>query len=95
VVIAARPERPSEIPCVGVRPEGYRFYGNGAVPATTGGDLAPVLTREGDDFLALVRRERWREIAPSFANSLHVIAEYRVGNKRMVLVGSSRAHANR
>jgi 4-amino-4-deoxy-L-arabinose transferase-like glycosyltransferase len=85
--IAAREERPSEIPCFGVRPEGYRFYGKGRVPTAPGRDLAGALDRERADFLALVRRDRWLEIDPWLASQLRVVAEYRVGGKELVLVG--------
>jgi hypothetical protein len=86
--IAARPERPTEIPCVGVRPEGFRFYGNGAVPAVPGGDLAPVLAREGASFLALIHSESWTKTAPTLRSHLWVVDEYRVGDTTLVLVGA-------
>ncbi|MCU0305097.1 MAG: glycosyltransferase family 39 protein [Thermoanaerobaculales bacterium] len=88
--IAARPERPTEIPCIGVRPEGFRFYGDGRVPAVPGDDpdLAEALERDGADLLALVLLERWKALEPALGDRLRTISEHRVGGKSFVLLGA-------
>lgn len=85
--LAARPERPRAIPCWGVHPEGYRFYGG--VPAVElEGELATARAREGDDFLALVRRERWEQLPPAERARLRILRETRVGGREVVVVGA-------
>lgn len=89
--LAARPEKPSAIPCFGgVRPEGYRFYGNGRVPTVYGHDLEAALQREGDQFLALIQSDAWQQVDPRLQERLRVVAERQVGGKPFVIVGTAR-----
>jgi 4-amino-4-deoxy-L-arabinose transferase-like glycosyltransferase len=94
--IVARPERPSEIPCLGVRPEGFRFYGDGAFPAVYGDDLdlGDVLAREGGDFLALVHLDQWEALAPTLGDRVRVVSEHQVGGKPFVLLAAAESDEN-
>ena len=96
LAIVERPERPSEIPCLGVRPEGFRFYGDGDLPAVRGDDLdlADVLAREGRDFLALVHRDEWETLAPTLGERVRVVSEHQVGGKPFVLVAAAESDEN-
>jgi len=89
--IVARDQRPTEIPCLGVRPEGFRFYGDGKLPAVPGEglDLEAVIEREGTDFLALVSVATWNEIAPTLGTGIRVLSEEQVGDKDFVLIGAA------
>jgi 4-amino-4-deoxy-L-arabinose transferase-like glycosyltransferase len=86
--LAARPERPSQLPCLGVRPEGYRFYSNGRVPAVDDHDLEAALRREGPDFLALVSSQVWATLDPYLKEQLRVLEERRVGDREIVVLGA-------
>ncbi len=70
--LLTRPERPTSIPCVGVMPEGFRFYSG--LPIVQGPVLDPAISntldlqqksflalaeREGSAFLALVAERNW------------------------------------
>lgn len=86
--LAARPERPAAIPCLGVQPEGYRFYGR--VPATRDHDLAAALERDGQDFLALVRAEHWKALPAGLRSRLRIAETARVGSRRIhILVAAA------
>lgn len=87
--IAARSERPTEIPCVGVQPEGYRFYGG--VPTVRAVSLEPWLAREGDAFLGLISEGRWERLGESARERFQVLRVERVGSRRVHLVGASLA----
>jgi 4-amino-4-deoxy-L-arabinose transferase-like glycosyltransferase len=87
--LAVRPERPRSIPCWGVHPEGYRFYGG--VPAVDlEGELATARRLEGDDFLALVRRERLEQLPPADRAQLRVLRETQVGGREIYVLGANR-----
>lgn len=90
-LVAARPERPTEIPCVGVQPEGYRFYG--AIPTVRSSDPGRWLAREGREFLALVSERRWPGLGGR--ERYRVLAETRVGSRRVFLLGADPALAAR
>jgi 4-amino-4-deoxy-L-arabinose transferase-like glycosyltransferase len=89
--LAARPERPSAVPCWGFQPEGYRFYGG--VPATRAEgypDLEQALARDGAQFLALVDGKSWERLTPEEQRPFRVLEERRVGSKRALVLGSGR-----
>lgn len=85
--IAARPERPRDIPCVGVQPEGYRFYAG--VPTVRARSLEPALERDGADFLALVLDDVWKRMDPTVKSRCRVLIDRRVGGKRALLLGAA------
>jgi 4-amino-4-deoxy-L-arabinose transferase-like glycosyltransferase len=87
--LASRAERPTAIGCYGVHPEGYRFYGDGRVPAVRGEDLAADLEREGDEMLALVHIDDWQQVAPELKARLRILAEHQVGSKTFLVVGAA------
>jgi peptidoglycan/LPS O-acetylase OafA/YrhL len=89
VELVERPERPSEIPCWGVQPEGYRFYSDGRLPVVSSDDLAGALNREGPEFLALVRRAIWLSVDPYLKARLRVLLERQVGGKDIVVLGAA------
>ncbi|MBL8856897.1 MAG: glycosyltransferase family 39 protein [Planctomycetes bacterium] len=77
-LLAQRPEKPSLLACVGIRPEGIRFYGN--VPA--GADPIPeALEREGANFLALCRDKEFQELPDAVKARVREIAKSRVGSR--------------
>jgi 4-amino-4-deoxy-L-arabinose transferase-like glycosyltransferase len=84
--VARRAERPSEVPCVGVMPESYRYYGGFPAVGRSAEDLLPVLERDGPDFLALVRDLDYEDLAPALRSRLVVLHEDRVGTRRILVV---------
>ncbi len=88
-VIAERPEQPARIPCVGVQPEGYRFYSG--VPTVRGNAtlLAQARDQEGREFLALVEDRQWPKLAPELRARLVVLASEPVGSRSVLLVGAA------
>ncbi len=86
--VAARPEKPLEIPCLGVHPEAYRFYGR--VPAVWANRLDEALARDGDDFLAMVLPDDLAEQPAEVRAQLRVAIEQRVGNKQVLVVVRAR-----
>jgi len=87
--VAARPERPTDIPCVGVQPEGYRFYAG--VPTVRARSVEPALERDGADFLALVEDDVWEGMDPTLAGRCRVIMIREVGGKDVVVLGAAPA----
>lgn len=85
--LAARPEKPTRIACVGVQPEGYRFYGR--VPAVKE-DLEVALAREGDRFLALVARKNFELLPETLRARLSVLASRSVGSRDVLVLGAAR-----
>jgi 4-amino-4-deoxy-L-arabinose transferase-like glycosyltransferase len=86
--LAARPEHPSQLPCRDIRPEAYRFYGDGRVPAVEDDDLEAALRREGRDFLALVSPTVWDTLDPYLKRKLRVLKESKVGGKEVLVLGA-------
>jgi len=84
--VAARPERPSRIACVGVQPEGYRFY---ARLPTVKEELAPALEREGRQFLALITRPAFERLPPELRARVVVLASRSVGARDVLVLGAS------
>lgn len=84
--LASRPQRPLSIPCVGVQPEGYRFYGR--VPATKE-ELWPALERDGDQFLALIAEKHFRALSAEERARVRVLERRGVGSRDILVLGSS------
>lgn len=88
--IAARPEKPAEIPCWGVQPEGYRFYAG--VP-TVRGEMADFETgtqRFGADFLALVAEREWSKLPADFRARFEIRHRRQVGSRDVLVIGVAR-----
>ncbi len=88
--IAARPERPSEIPALGPQPEGYRFYGGVPTVRSHRSEIEPALAREGEQFLALVSQSEWEAWPESLRARLTVLLRRQVGSRDVLLVGAAR-----
>lgn len=93
--IAARPEKPSAIPCVGVHPESYRFYGHflGAHPSgipTVREPFEEHLEREGAEFLGLIRERDWDKLGAESQAPYREILRTRVGSRMVLLLGAKR-----
>lgn len=84
--VRARPERPREIPCVGVQPEGYRFYGRVPAVAAVRADVGPALEREGAQFLALVRAQDFDALDPALRARLVVLHQETVGSRKIYVL---------
>ncbi|TAJ19184.1 MAG: DUF2029 domain-containing protein [Planctomycetota bacterium] len=84
--VRARPERPTQIPCVGVQPEGYRFYGRVPTFAATKAEIGPVLEREGSQFLALMRDHDFQALDPALRSELAVLHQESVGSRRIFVL---------
>lgn len=82
------PRSPSKIPCIGVQPEGYRFYG--AIPAVRGNFAALFEHRnaEGTEFLALVRERDWNRWSDPRKDTFEVLLQSNVGSKSCLLLGA-------
>jgi len=85
--LAGRPERPLEIPCRGVRAEGYRFYGG--VPAVNDDALVRALERDGGDFLGLVRDREWERMSDDERARMSILTSRRVGSRLVHVVGTA------
>ncbi len=94
LALAARPEKPREIPCFGVQPEGYRFYGR--VPAVlgkkgSGGQaLLEALERDGDDCLVLIVEENFERLPVETRARFAVVQRQRVGSRQVCVLGKAR-----
>lgn len=82
--LAARPEKPSAISCMGVQPEGFRFYGR--LPAVKE-DLAIALEREGDRFLALVAPDDLARLSPQVRDRTRVLDARAAAERGVVVLG--------
>lgn len=86
LALASRPERPSLVPCVGVHPEGYRFYGG--VPAVAD-RLEEALEHDGAELLALVRDRDWNKLDRGLRRRLVILEQHRVGSRGIYVVGAA------
>jgi hypothetical protein len=86
--VAARPEKPTAIPCLGVKPEGYRFYAG--IPAVTG-ELIPALEREGASFLGLVGSKAWSRMSEPDRARFQILREQGVGGRDVIVLGAAGA----
>lgn len=87
LAIAALPQRPAEIPCFDVQPEGYRFYGG--VPAVRGSAerLAEAWAREGDDLLVVVSHREWASWSDAERALYRVLIDEPVGGRDVLVLG--------
>lgn len=90
--VAARPEKPSRIPCLGVWPEGYRFYGRiPAVivrPGTGEATLTAALDKEGARFLAIVNVDSYPRLSEAARARCSILDRAGVGGARVLLLGA-------
>jgi hypothetical protein len=84
--VAALPEKPRTIPCVGVQPEGYRFYSG--VP-TVKEDLAPAREREGAQFLGLITTRHFDRLDASERAKYRIINVQTVGARSVLVLGAA------
>ncbi len=83
--LAARPENPTEIPCLGrVKPGGFRFYGR--IPTVPADELFSHLERDGKDFLGLANVKSWEGLSADQRSAFRVAAERTVGGKNFVIL---------
>jgi 4-amino-4-deoxy-L-arabinose transferase-like glycosyltransferase len=90
---AARPERPSVLACVGVRPEGIRFYGGGPAGGASpekapvhGLSIEELLERDGANFLALCRDKEFEGLPPDLRARLREVGRGRLGSRTVLLL---------
>jgi hypothetical protein len=86
-IVVRRIEKPARVPCVGVQPEGYRFYGG--VPAVRADEpaLLAQLERDGNQCLALISEKEWARIAADSRTRFAVLHQQRVGSRTIFLLG--------
>lgn len=84
--IAALPEKPAEIPCIGVQPEGYRFYAG--VPTVRGGFEDLVARPQGfpPDFLALVAERDWDRQSEALRVQFRIVHRRQVGSRDVLVI---------
>ncbi|MBK8977051.1 MAG: hypothetical protein IPM29_14140 [Planctomycetes bacterium] len=86
--LAGRPEQPTEIPCIGVRPEGYAFYaGRPAVADPRAARIAGALARDDADFLALVAARELLRLPTDVLRRVQVVDAQGVGSRRVLVLG--------
>lgn len=83
-LVRARPEKPSRLPCVGVRPEGVRFYGGG--PAVNEA-LATALAREGEQFLGLCSEGEFERLPVDEQRRFRTLDRGRLGGRTVFVLG--------
>lgn len=84
--LAARPEKPVSIPCLGVQPEGYRFYGG--VPAVKE-DFGAALARDGAQFLAIATEREFRKLPAELRAKVRILEARSVGSRDVVVLGAA------
>jgi len=83
--LAARQEKPVEIPCLGrVKPGGFRFYGG--IPTVPAEEFLSHLERDGQDFLGLANNKQWNELTEEQRAPFDVAGKRQVGGKIFVIV---------
>jgi len=90
--IAALPQKPPEVPCLGdVRPDGFRFYAG--VPTVRDNDEATrdrvfleALDRDGPQFLGLITVRRLEKIPTADRRKMRQLFSRKVGDKDIVVV---------
>ncbi len=98
--LLTRPERPTAIPCVGVMPEGFRFYSglpivqgpvlDAAIPNTLDLQQKSFLElagREGPDFLALVAERNWQSWSTSTRAAFEIRHAQAVATRQVLVLG--------
>jgi 4-amino-4-deoxy-L-arabinose transferase-like glycosyltransferase len=88
--IAALDRAPGAIPALGVRPEGYRFYGDlPAVRAQSIAEVAEALDRNGTEFVALVEERELERFPSDLRLKIRTLFVTRVGSRAVhVLVAA-------
>ena len=84
-LVAELPQEPERLPCVGVRPEGYRFYGG--LPAVPALELRTALDREGRDFLALVTAPAYEALPEEVRGRTRTVMRRTVGSRDVLVLG--------
>lgn len=87
--IAALTQKPTEIPCIGVQPEGYRFYAG--VPTVRGGiyDLDERPQGFPPDFLALIAERDWDHQSDALRARFSILHRRQVGSRDVLVIGTS------
>lgn len=83
-LVRARPERPTEVICVGVRPEGIRFYGG--VPAVKDA-LVAGLEREGAQFLGVCAALDFARLSPEDRSRFKELARGQHSSRVVLVLG--------
>jgi 4-amino-4-deoxy-L-arabinose transferase-like glycosyltransferase len=84
-ILAERPERPTLIPCVGIRPEGIRFYGG--VPAAYE-PIPAAIEREGAQFLALCTEENYARLSEADRARVKILVTRQRGTDEVYVLGA-------
>lgn len=82
-LLAARPERPDVLACVGVRPEGIRFYGGGRAGSRS---IEEALEREGSAFLAVCRDQDFSKLDANVRARVTEVGRGRVGSRAVLVL---------
>ncbi len=85
--IAELPQRPAEIPCLGVQPEGYRFYAHVPTVRGTRADLDTGPTSSGADFLALISERDWDDLPREYRARFRIVHRRQVGSRDVLVIG--------
>ncbi len=98
--LLTRPERPTAIPCVGVMPEGFRFYSGLPIVQGPGLDHADPkglelqeqsflesARREGPDFLALVAERNWLSWSEATRAAFEIRHAQSVSARKVLVLG--------
>lgn len=93
LVVAARPEQPSHIPCVGEWPEGFRFYSERPFVHGTVGDapFGDAPEREGVQFLGLIQDRNFDVLPPTERARYRIVHAQRIGRRTLYVVGAAGA----
>lgn len=83
-LVAELPQRPRQIPCLDVRPEGYRFYAG--LPTVAALEIETALEREGREFLALVRAPAWEALPVRVRARTRPVLRRTVGSRDVLVL---------
>ncbi len=84
--IAELPEKPAEIPCIGVQPEGFRFYAGVPTVRARLSEFAEFRARSGDAFLALIAQREWEHESDAFHAEFQVVLRRQVGSRDVLVI---------
>ncbi len=87
--IAELPQKPAEIPCIGVQPEGYRFYAHVPTVRGTHEDLDSGPARFGADFLALIAERSWDGLPDAYRARFRIVHRRQVGSRDVLVIGAA------
>lgn len=82
-IAAARPEKPTVLACVGVRPEGIRFYGGGPAQSIS---IAEALERDGARFLGLCSDREFERLPADVRSRVREVDRGRVGRHAVLVL---------